>query len=84
MKTTRRDLLKGVTLGSGGLVLSPLIGQLAAQANDAPATLREQVTSPGGTTAAALGVLMGDDRLQNLMTDAIRAARDRGVELAKG
>ena len=29
--TTRRQLLKGLTLGSGGLVLSPLIGQLAAQ-----------------------------------------------------
>lgn len=33
MRTTRRDLLKGVTLGSGGLVLSPLVGQLAAQAS---------------------------------------------------
>ena len=32
MTVTRRDILKGLTLGSGGLVLSPLIGQLAAQA----------------------------------------------------
>ncbi len=59
-------------------------GQLAAQSSDPPGTLREQVTSPGGTTAAALGVLMGDGRLQILMTDAVRAARDRGAELAKG
>ena len=59
-------------------------GQLAAQASDPPGTLREQVTSPGGTTAAALDVLMGDGRMQKLMTDAIRAARDRGVELGKG
>ena len=59
-------------------------GQLAAEASDPPGTLREQVTSPGGTTAAALGVLMGEGRLQALMTEAVRAARDRGRELAKG
>lgn len=59
-------------------------GQLAAQASDPPGTLREQVTSPGGTTAAALGVLMGDHRLQTLMTEALTAARDRGAELGKG
>lgn len=59
-------------------------GALAARASDPPGTLREQVTSPGGTTAAALGVLMGGDRLQSLITEAVRAARDRGVELGKG
>ena len=32
------------------------------------ATLRENVTSPGGTTAAALGVLMGDGGFQSLLT----------------
>ena len=58
-------------------------GQLAAQAADPPGTLREQVTSPAGTTAAALNVLMGDQRMQTLMTDALTAARDRGVELGK-
>ena len=46
--------------------------------------LKDQVTSPGGTTAAALSVLMTDDRLRTLMTDAIRAARDRGEELSRG
>lgn len=59
-------------------------GLLAAQASDPPGTLREQVTSPGGTTAAALDVLMGEGRLQSLMTRAVRAARDRGIELGKG
>ena len=57
-------------------------GALAAGSEDAPGTLREKVTSPGGTTAAALGVLMG--RLGPLMTEAAVAARDRGVELGKG
>ncbi len=59
-------------------------GQYAASADTPPGTLREQVTSPGGTTAAALGVLMDEDGLQPLMTKAVTAARDRGRELAKG
>ncbi|MBK8455926.1 MAG: pyrroline-5-carboxylate reductase [Phyllobacteriaceae bacterium] len=57
---------------------------LAARSADGPARLREQVTSPNGTTAAALGVLMGDGALEKLMTTAVIAARDRGVELGKG
>ncbi len=56
-------------------------GALAAASEDPPGKLREQVTSPGGTTAAALGVLMGGDRLKTLMTEAVEAARKRGVEL---
>ncbi len=59
-------------------------GELARQATESPATLRQNVTSPGGTTAAALGVLMGDAGLGDLMTRAMTAARDRGRELAKG
>ena len=58
-------------------------GAYAATSDDPPGLLREQVTSPGGTTAAALGVLMGEDRLKDLMTEAVTAARDRGAELAK-
>jgi pyrroline-5-carboxylate reductase len=46
------------------------------------ATLRENVTSPGGTTAAALAVLMGDDGLLPLMTKAVAAATVRSRELA--
>lgn len=48
-----------------------------------PATLRENVTSPGGTTAAALEVLMQDRALQYLFNDAIEAAARRGKELAE-
>jgi pyrroline-5-carboxylate reductase len=56
---------------------------LAAQSGDDPATLRKQVTSPNGTTAAALDVLMAPDGLEKLLTDAVEAARARGVELGK-
>jgi pyrroline-5-carboxylate reductase len=58
-------------------------GRLAAEADDPPGRLREQVTSPGGTTAAALAVLMTDGRMQRLVTEAVTAARDRGAELAR-
>lgn len=59
-------------------------GRLAAGSDDPPGRLREQVTSPGGTTAAGLGVFMGEDRLKRLVADATTAARDRGAELARG
>jgi pyrroline-5-carboxylate reductase len=56
---------------------------LAAESGEAPGRLREQVTSPNGTTAAALAVLMGDNRLADLMAEAVEAARKRSVELGK-
>ena len=46
------------------------------------ATLRTNVTSPGGTTAAALGVLMAGDGLDPLMEKAVAAATRRSRELA--
>jgi pyrroline-5-carboxylate reductase len=46
------------------------------------ATLRENVTSPGGTTAAALDVLMGPDGFGHLLAQAIVAATRRSRELA--
>jgi pyrroline-5-carboxylate reductase len=46
------------------------------------ATLRQNVTSPGGTTAAALDVLMAKDGLAPLMRRAIAAATARSRELA--
>ncbi|HEY6832324.1 MAG TPA: pyrroline-5-carboxylate reductase [Pseudolabrys sp.] len=46
------------------------------------ATLRQNVTSPGGTTAAALEVLMGSGGFDELMTKAIAAATRRSRELA--
>lgn len=56
---------------------------LARDSDDAPARLREQVTSPNGTTAAALEVLMGENRLATLLADAVDAARLRSIELGK-
>jgi pyrroline-5-carboxylate reductase len=52
-------------------------------ASDLPASeLRRNVTSPGGTTAAALDVLMRDDALGPLMREAVAAAKRRAGELA--
>ena len=48
----------------------------------APATLRQDVTSPGGTTAAALAVLMAEDALEPLLARAAEAAHRRARELA--
>jgi pyrroline-5-carboxylate reductase len=58
-------------------------GELLHRAEDASATLRKNVTSPGGTTAAALEVLMGPDGLQPLLIRAVAAATRRSKELAK-
>jgi pyrroline-5-carboxylate reductase len=56
-------------------------GELMAREPQTPAaTLRQNVTSPGGTTAAALGVLQGG--LDALMARAVTAARDRARELS--
>ncbi|XIA67724.1 pyrroline-5-carboxylate reductase [Bradyrhizobium sp. TZ2] len=58
-------------------------GELLHRSDLASATLRQNVTSPGGTTAAALEVLMGQDGMQPLMIRAIAAATKRSKELAK-
>ena len=58
-------------------------GELLHRSEDSSATLRKNVTSPGGTTAAALEVLMGDGGLQPLMVRAVAAATKRSKELAK-
>lgn len=57
-------------------------GELLHQSPDDAAKLRQNVTSPGGTTAAALSVLMADDGMQPLFDKAIAAARKRAQELA--
>ncbi len=57
-------------------------GELMRQSDLEPGTLRENVTSPGGTTAAALDVLMGDGELQALITRAILRAAERSRELS--
>ncbi|MCP4617574.1 MAG: pyrroline-5-carboxylate reductase [Bradyrhizobium sp.] len=58
-------------------------GELLHRSELPAATLRQNVTSPGGTTAAALEVLMAKDGLQPLMIRAIAAATKRSIELAK-
>jgi pyrroline-5-carboxylate reductase len=68
-----RRLARQTVAGSGAL--------LAASTEDA-AQLRKNVTSPGGTTAAALAVLMAEDGLPALMRRAVDAATRRSRELA--
>jgi pyrroline-5-carboxylate reductase len=58
-------------------------GELLHRSDLPSATLRQNVTSPGGTTAAALEVLMGPDGMQSLLTRAVAAATRRSKELAK-
>jgi pyrroline-5-carboxylate reductase len=58
-------------------------GELLHRSDLPASTLRQNVTSPGGTTAAALGVLMGEPGLRELMIRAIAAATKRSRELAK-
>jgi pyrroline-5-carboxylate reductase len=66
-------LARATVAGSGELLYrSPLD----------PGTLRQNVTSPGGTTAAALEVLMAPDGLESLMIRAVAAATKRSRELA--
>ena len=57
-------------------------GELMHRSPDGAATLRQNVTSPNGTTAAALAVLMGDDGIQPLFDKALKAAAERSRELA--
>ena len=66
-------LARATVSGAGELMhLSPL----------QPAQLRRNVTSPNGTTAAALEVLMGEPGLADLMARAVAAATKRGRQLA--
>ena len=81
----------GVNLGLGRddaakLARQTIIGAatLLKESDDDPAALRQSVTSPAGTTQAALDVLMDEDGLMRLMRRAIRAAPDRGRELGDG
>lgn len=56
---------------------------MAASRNDGPDILRREVTSPNGTTAAALEVLMGEGALMPLISEAVKAAYSRALELSK-
>lgn len=56
--------------------------RMAQESGEDPATLRQRVTSPGGTTAAALNIFEQGD-LRGLVRRALTAARDRGRELSQ-
>lgn len=58
-------------------------GELLHRSDLDASVLRQNVTSPGGTTAAALGVLMAEGGLGELMTKAVLAGEGRSRELAK-
>jgi len=71
---TAERLARATVSGAGALL----------SADSRPASdLRTEVTSPGGTTEAALNVLMGNDGLESLMQRAVDAATRRGRELGK-
>jgi pyrroline-5-carboxylate reductase len=57
-------------------------GELLHRSTLDAATLRQNVTSPGGTTAAALEVLMGDNGIEQLLKKAVAAATERSRKLA--
>jgi pyrroline-5-carboxylate reductase len=56
-------------------------GALAEKSNDSASQLRQNVTSPGGTTEAGFGVLKPE--LTELMTRTVAAAAARGRELSE-
>lgn len=68
------ELARSTILGSAALV---------AQSPETATALRQQVTSPHGTTEAALNVLMGSDALLDLFREALTAGRDRSIELSR-
>src|SRR5262249_40869293 len=77
----------GVSLGlsteaSQKLAIEAVLGSamLAAQSKETPATLRERVTSKGGTTEAALKVF-ADEGLAERFKKAVEAASRRGAEM---
>ncbi len=57
-------------------------GALLTQSDETAAVLRERVTSPNGTTAAALAVLMADNGVPDLVARAVAAATRRSRELS--
>ena len=66
------------TLAAGALAAA---AALVSETGESPEALRSEITSPGGTTAAGLGVLEGADFTQ-AVRGAVRAARDRSAELS--
>jgi pyrroline-5-carboxylate reductase len=69
-----RALVRATMIGAGALL---------EHSGEEPAELRRQVTSPGGTTQAALEVLMAPDAFPRLAEEAVAAAVRRAKELAR-
>ena len=65
------------------LTIQTIVGaaKLLDQSGDTPTTLREKVTSPNGTTFAALNSF-NDSDISGVVAKAMKAARDRSQELA--
>jgi pyrroline-5-carboxylate reductase len=81
------DAARGVGLETGvaeRLARQTVIGaaELLSGSGLDPAILRQNVTSPGGTTAAALEVLMAPEGMRELMLRAVEAAKRRAAELS--
>lgn len=74
-KDTAMRLASRTVAGAGALML---------ETGEPPSALRKQVTSPGGTTEAALDVLASADGLGPLLRRAVSAAAQRSRELGKG
>ena len=76
----------GLSEATAGLLARQTVigaGALLAQSSEDPSALRKAVTSPGGTTAAALEVLMAQGGLPELLRRAVAAAVTRGSDLAE-
>ena len=69
-----KDLARQTIIGAGAML---------QKSGEGAAALREQVTSPGGTTQAALKILMQRSALSELMERAMRAAKARGEEMSQ-
>lgn len=75
----------GLDEGTAALLVRQTIrgaATLLAESDREPSELRAAVTSPGGTTEAAIGVML-ERELPGIVTAAIKAARERGAELAR-
>ena len=80
-----QDALQRVTTTASELVIQTLVGsaKMLRETGTHPAVLREQVTSPGGTTASALRELE-IHKVRAAFLAAMEAARDRSRALAEG
>ena len=82
---TKAGIAAGLPMGLAARLARETVagsGELLHRSELDAATLRQNVTSPGGTTAAALEVLMGPGGFDEILTKAIAAATRRSRELA--